>query len=119
MELFGTMLNKAGRWVTINGTHVFVNSGESVETALARHYNDVANKNEDVKNKQIARNKKEADRLSGKKQKEDDIDFEKFKTREKQLKEWYAEGTISKATYDRQMKGLKDDVEKAKRLLKK
>ena len=45
-----------GQWVTIKGRHVFIKDGESLEDALKRDSKDTANKNEDVKNKQIAQN---------------------------------------------------------------
>ena len=50
-------------WVTVNGNHVPIFEGESKEDAVARSIGN----NEDKKNEQIAKNKKQADKLNGKK----------------------------------------------------
>lgn len=58
------MAREIEQWVTINGTHVPIYSGESKQDAINRA---IAEKNEDTKNAQIVKNKEQADRLNGKK----------------------------------------------------
>lgn len=49
------------RWITVNGHHVPIYKGERVASAMSRY---VASKNEEVKAKQIALNKAQADALN-------------------------------------------------------
>ena len=58
------MAKEVKQWITMNGQHIPIYDGESKEDAVNRA---IANKNEDTRQKQIANNKKEADRLNGKK----------------------------------------------------
>lgn len=51
------------QWITINGQHVPIFEGESKQDAVNRA---IAKNNEDVKEKQIAKNKEQADKLNGK-----------------------------------------------------
>ena len=55
--------DKQGKWVTVHGTHIFVEKGQSRQQAIN---NAIAKDNEDKKAKQIAKNKEQADRLNGK-----------------------------------------------------
>ena len=57
------MAQQEGEWITVNGRHIMIGSGESREEAINR---SIANKNADKKNEQIAKNKEQADRLNGK-----------------------------------------------------
>ena len=63
-----------GQWVTVNGRHILLKEGETLEDAFGK----TAKGNEDLKEKQIAKNKEEADRLNGKtsveKKLSDDVD---------------------------------------------
>lgn len=52
-----------GDWITINGRHIQIGSGESKQDAINRA---IANSNEDKKKAQIAKNKEVADKLNGK-----------------------------------------------------
>lgn len=51
-----------GRWVTIEGRHIFIRDGESVDSALKRAYGKDVDANK--KDKQIENNKKQADELN-------------------------------------------------------
>lgn len=53
-----------GRWVTMRGRRVFIKDGETPTDAINRQ---IANNNQDIRDKQIAKAKEEADRLNGKK----------------------------------------------------
>ncbi len=57
------MAQQEGEWITVNGRHIIIGSGESREEAINR---SIANKNADKKNEQIAKNKEQADKLNGK-----------------------------------------------------
>ena len=57
------MAQQEGEWITVNGRHIMIGSGESREEAINRA---IANKNADKKNEQIAKNKEQADKLNGK-----------------------------------------------------
>lgn len=48
-------------WITVNGKHVPIYEGESKQDAINR---SIAKKNEDTKARQIAENKKQADKLN-------------------------------------------------------
>ena len=50
-------------WFTVNGQHIPIFEGESKSQAVNRY---IAEKNEEVKNKQISENKKQADKLNKK-----------------------------------------------------
>lgn len=52
-----------GEWITVNGRHIMIGKGESRDEAISRA---IAKKNEETKEKQIAKSKAEADRLNGK-----------------------------------------------------
>ena len=54
-------------WFTANGKHIPIHEGESKEDAYKRYNKSVANKNEDTKQKQIAKNKEQADKLNAQK----------------------------------------------------
>ena len=51
------------QWITVNGRHILIGAGESKEDAIRRA---IAQKNSDTKQKQIERNKEQADKLNGK-----------------------------------------------------
>ena len=51
------------QWITVNGNHIPLYDGDTKEQAVSRY---IANKNESIKNKQIAENKKQTDKLSNK-----------------------------------------------------
>ena len=57
------MAREIETWITMNGQHIPIYKVESKQDAVNRA---IANKNEDTKEKQIARNKAESDRLNGK-----------------------------------------------------
>ena len=50
-------------WITVNGKHILIGSGESREEAISRA---IATKNAETKERQIAKNKADADKLNGK-----------------------------------------------------
>lgn len=56
------------QWITVNGQHIPIYSGESKQDAINRH---IAKQNEDKKNHDIEQNKKQADELNGKQEKSD------------------------------------------------
>lgn len=61
---------KVKQWITINGVHVPIYEGESKDDAVKRAINrgsENAKNNEDLKEKQIAKNKAQKDELNGKK----------------------------------------------------
>jgi len=70
------MSKEVKQWITVNGQHIPIMEGqtkaEAVKKAISKQVNDDADKKE----KQIAANKKEADKLNGKKS--DDITAEQF-----------------------------------------
>ena len=73
-----------GEWITVNGRHIMLGGGESVQDAINR---SIAKKNEELKEKQIKQNKDQADKLNGKpaeKQLSDDVD--------KYIKDIYPDG---------------------------
>lgn len=61
-------MKEKGCWITIEGRHIFVRDGESVDSAVKRAYGQEKADNE--KERQIEYNKKVADDLNGKKQDE-------------------------------------------------
>lgn len=69
-----------GRWVTMRGRRVFIKDGESPQDALNR---SIAQKNDNIKDKQIAQRQKEADSLNGKEHKE----YEKYSVALKEAKD--------------------------------
>ena len=63
------MAKEVKQWITVNGQHVPIFEGQSKQDAIdkaLKHQKNV-DKDEDKKEKQIQANKKEADRLNGKK----------------------------------------------------
>ena len=62
------MANKEPKqWITVNGQHIPIFEGETKDQAVNRY---IAKTNEEKKQKDIARNKAQADKLNGKKSKE-------------------------------------------------
>lgn len=57
------MAREVESWITVNGQHIPIFKGESKQDAVNRA---IANKNEDTKEKQIAKAKEQADKLNGK-----------------------------------------------------
>lgn len=86
-------------WITVNGKHVPIYEGESKQDVVNRV---IANDNEDIKQKQIARNKAEADKLN---KKDADKKQEKLEDRLKgddleDAKDFIAELKANDATVD-------------------
>ena len=54
------------QWITVNGRHIPLHSGESKADAIKRAVGDTVNNNEDEKEKQLARNKAEKDSINKK-----------------------------------------------------
>lgn len=77
-----------GKWITVNGRHILLQDGESPKDAINR---SIAEKNEDIKEQQIARAKKEADRLNGKKELPDPnrVDPKVVKAHHKRMEQTY------------------------------
>jgi len=66
------------QWITVNGQHIPIMDGESKDKAVNRY---IAEKNEDTKEKQIAKAKEQADKLNGKSDiptVKDNTDFKAF-----------------------------------------
>ena len=58
------MAREVKQWITIDGQHIPIFEGQSKQDVVNSF---IAKKNEDTKEKQIAKNKAESDRLNGKK----------------------------------------------------
>ena len=86
-------------WITVNGKHIPLYEGESKEDAVNRA---IAKHNEEVKEKQIAKNKEQSDELSGKTSKE-----QKLAELQKQMDD--AKGLLAKAKIKTEMEMLKAD----------
>ena len=77
-------------WFTSKGKHIPILEGQSKEEALSNYIKNsdknksVAEKNEDIKQKQIAKNKEQADKLNNKKveKKVDDADFKELSNKD-------------------------------------
>jgi len=58
------MAREVKQWITVEGQHIPIFEGQSKQDAVNSF---IAKKNEDTKEKQIAKNKEQADKLNGKK----------------------------------------------------
>lgn len=86
------MDNQKGHWITLEGRHIFIRDGESIDDAVKRAWGQ--EKAHNAKEKQIENNKKQADELNAEKKKQ----YEPEKT------------SIKSSQPDNHTKSWKDDL---------